>query len=81
MALAQAQTTQGEYQAAIQTYAEILKADPLYRPALDQQLSTAMLWDENFSVSASDNQNAAELAAPALDQIMATLDSGLTRTR
>ncbi len=81
MALAQAQTTQGEYQAAIQTYAEILKADPLYRPALDQQLNAAMLWDENFSVLAGENQNAAELAAPPLDRIMAILDSGLTRTK
>jgi tetratricopeptide (TPR) repeat protein len=81
MALAAAQAKQGEYQAAIQSYGEILKADPLYRPALDQQLNTAMLWAENFSVVADDNQNPAELAAPALDQIMAILDAGLTRSK
>ena len=81
MALAQAQTTQGEYQAAIQTYSEVLKADPLYHPALDQQLNTAMLWVENFSVLAGDNRTPSELAAPALDQIMAILDSGLARTK
>lgn len=81
MALAEAQAQQGEYQAAVQSYGDILKADPLYRPALDEQLNTAMLWDENFSVLAGENQNAAELAAPALDQIRTILDAGLTRTK
>ncbi|HXR39275.1 MAG TPA: hypothetical protein VN776_09285 [Terracidiphilus sp.] len=81
MALAQAQAKQGEYQAAIQSYADILKTDPLYRPALDQQLNTAMLWVEDFHVIAREGQNAAEMAAPALDQIMAILDSGLTRSK
>jgi tetratricopeptide (TPR) repeat protein len=81
MALAQAQAKQGEYQASIQSYADILKVDPLYRPALDQQLNTAMLWVEDFDVAARSDQNAAELAAPALDQIMAILDSGLTRSK
>jgi tetratricopeptide (TPR) repeat protein len=81
MALAQAQAKQGEYQASIQSYADILKADPLYRPALDQQLNTAMLWVEDFDVSAQSDQNAAELAAPALDQIMAILDSALNRSK
>jgi tetratricopeptide (TPR) repeat protein len=81
MALAQAQAKQGEYQASIQSYADILKADPLYRPALDQQLNTAMLWVEDFDVSAREDQNAAELAAPALDQIMAILDAGLNRSK
>jgi tetratricopeptide (TPR) repeat protein len=81
MALAQAQTKQGEYQASIQSYGDILKGDPLYRPALDQQLSTAMLWVENFRVPARDDQSSAELAATALDQIMAILDSGLARSK
>ena len=79
MALAQTQANQGEYQAAIQSYAEILKTDSLNQPALDQQLNTAMLWAENFRVAARDNQNSAELAGPELDQIMSILDAGLTR--
>jgi tetratricopeptide (TPR) repeat protein len=81
MALAQTQAKEGEYQASIQSYADILKNDPLYQPALDQQLNTAMLWVEDFHIPARDDQNAAELAAPALDQIMAILDSGLTRSK
>ncbi|HEY1901459.1 MAG TPA: hypothetical protein VGG56_03450 [Terracidiphilus sp.] len=81
MALAQAEAKQGEYQASIESYADILKTDPLNRPALDQQLNTAMLWVEDFDVPARSDQNAAELAVPALDQIMAILDSALTRSK
>jgi tetratricopeptide (TPR) repeat protein len=81
MALAQTQAKQGEYQEAIQTYADILKTESSYRPAIDQQLNTAMLWVENFSVLARGDQNAPGLAAPALDQIMVILDSGLTRAK
>lgn len=81
MALAQGQAKQGEYQASIESYGEILKADPLYRPALDQQLNTAMLWVEDFHVLTRADQNSAELAAPALDQVMAILDAGLNRTK
>jgi tetratricopeptide (TPR) repeat protein len=81
MELAQAQAKQGEYQASIQTYGDILKTDPLYRPALDRQLSTTMLWVEDFHAPARADQNAAELAAPALDQILAILDSALNRSK
>jgi Tfp pilus assembly protein PilF len=81
MALAQAQAKQAEYQASLQSDGDILKADPLYRPALDQQLSTAMLWVEDFQVPARDDQNAADLAALALDQIFPILDAGLTRSK
>jgi tetratricopeptide (TPR) repeat protein len=75
MALAAAQAQQGEYPASIQTYGEILKSDPLYQPALDQQLTTTMRWVENFSVLATGT------AGPALDQIMSILDAGLTRSK
>jgi tetratricopeptide (TPR) repeat protein len=81
MALAQEQEKQGQYQAAMQSYGEILKTDPLYRPALDQQLRATMLWVEDFHVLAREDQNAADLAAPALDQIIAILDGGLTQTK
>ena len=81
MALAQAQAEQGEYQASIQTYGDILKTNPLDRPALDQQLNAAMLWVENFHVAAETNQNAAQQAASALDQVMVILDSGLARSK
>ncbi len=81
MALAQVQEKQGQYQASVQSYGEILKTDPLYRPALDEQLRTAMLWVEDFHVLAREDQNAADLAAPALDEIIAILDGGMTRSK
>jgi Tfp pilus assembly protein PilF len=81
LALAQAQTNQGEYQASLQSDGDILKADPLYRPALDQQLTTAMLWVEDFHVAAPEDQSAANPAALALDQIFPILDAGLTRSK
>jgi hypothetical protein len=81
MALAQGQAKQGEYRASVQSYEDILKEDSLYRPALDQQLATAMLWLEDFHVSAGPGQNSAESAAAALDQVMPILDAGLTRSK
>ena len=81
MALAEAQATQGEYQASIKSYADILSGDPLYRPALDQQLNAAMRWTEDFHVVTRADQNSAELAAPALDQIFAILDAGHIRSK
>jgi tetratricopeptide (TPR) repeat protein len=81
MALAEAQAKQGEYQASLDSDGEILKSDPLYRPALDQQLNTAMLWVEDFKVSVREDQNAADLAGRALDQILPILDAGLTRSK
>ncbi len=81
MALAQAQAKQGEYQAAVETYAAVLKADPLYRPALDQQLDTAMLWAEDFHVLVPEGKDATDLSAPQLDEIMSILDAGLTRSK
>jgi tetratricopeptide (TPR) repeat protein len=80
-ALAQTQANHGEFQASVQTYGEILKTNPLDRQALDQQLSTTMLWVENFRVSAREDQNAADLAAPALDQALSILDAGFSRTK
>jgi tetratricopeptide (TPR) repeat protein len=79
MALAQAQAKQNEYQASVQTYADILKTDPLYRTALDQQLDQTMVWTENFSVLVPEGQDASAAAAPMLDEIMPILDAGLTR--
>lgn len=81
MALAAAQAKQGEYQASVQIYTDILKADPLYRPALDAQLDTTMEWDENFHVLVPDGQSATSVAGPELDRMMAILDAGLTRAK
>jgi hypothetical protein len=48
MDLAQTQAQHGEYQASVQTYAKVLKANSLYRPALDQGLNTTLQWVEDF---------------------------------
>lgn len=80
-ALAQAQAKQGEYQASIGTYADILTADPSYRPALDQQLATTMLWAEDLHVVTASDQSSDQFAAAGLDQILAIVDSGLNRTK
>jgi tetratricopeptide (TPR) repeat protein len=71
MRLAETQAKQREYQASIQSYSEILKTDPLYQPALDEQLATTMQWVESPS----------HFDAASLDQIMAILDAGLSRNR
>ncbi|MGO9338002.1 MAG: hypothetical protein ACLPY1_10895 [Terracidiphilus sp.] len=81
MALAETQARQGEYRTSLQSDEDILRADPPYRPALDQELNTAMLWVEDFHVPAREDQNAADLAALALDQILPILDAGLTRSK
>jgi Tfp pilus assembly protein PilF len=74
MSIAQSQFHQGDYQASVQSYADILKADPLYGPALDQQLQSTMLWVEGF-------QSFGAAVAPQLDQIITILEAGLTRTK
>lgn len=78
MALAVAQAKQGEYQASIQTYGEILKTDPLDQQALDGQLSSTMQWVERFSVQ---GQDATGAAGPLLNQIMTILDAGFARSK
>ncbi|HEY1499453.1 MAG TPA: hypothetical protein VGF88_07760 [Acidobacteriaceae bacterium] len=74
IAQAQSASAQGQYPAALQIYADLLKSDPLDPDALNGQLTTTELWVENFSAP----DRAA--AAPALDQLMAILTAGLTRT-
>ncbi|MGA7340255.1 MAG: hypothetical protein WBE72_22115 [Terracidiphilus sp.] len=80
MALAQAQAEQGDYAGAVASYAEILKTDPSYRPAVDGQLSATEQWVENFHVAVPDGESAAGPAAAMLDEIMPILDAGLTRS-
>ena len=81
VALAEAQTAQADYPAAIITWGNILKSDPLNAEALDGQLRSAMLWSEQFSVLAPEGQSPAESAGRALDEIFPILQSGLTRSK
>ena len=80
MAVAQSQSRQGDYQASVQSYADILKTEPLYRPALDQQLQSTMLWVENFHVYLKPEEDPGAAVASQLDQIIAILDAALART-
>ena len=81
MALAQSQTSQKQYQAALKTYDAILKEDPFDKPALDAQLDTAMLWVENFSVYVRQGKDEGDISAPALDEIFPVITSGLTKAK
>lgn len=81
MAIAQEQTKQGEYPAAVRSYRDILKGDPLYAPALDGQLDAAMLWVENFDVLVPEGKDASDAAGPLLDEIMPVLDAGMARSK
>jgi tetratricopeptide (TPR) repeat protein len=81
LALAQTQAKQGDYQASILTYSDILKADPSDSTVLDQQLDTTMLWVENYRATESHSQNAADASAVELGNIFVILEAGLARTK
>jgi tetratricopeptide (TPR) repeat protein len=81
MAVAETQEKQGEYEASVRSYRDVLKDDPLYAPALDGQLDAAMRWVENFQVLGKDDEKTTEAAGPLLDEIMPILDAGLARSK
>ena len=80
MAVAQSQSRQGDYQASVESYADILKAEPLDRPALDQQLQSTMQWVENYHVYLKPGEDPGAAVASQLDRIIAILDAALART-
>jgi tetratricopeptide (TPR) repeat protein len=81
MAVAQGQAKQGEYRASVRSYADILKTNPLYVPALDGQLDVAMLWVEDFHAPGRAGSDGSDTAGPLLDEIFPVLDAGLARTK
>jgi tetratricopeptide (TPR) repeat protein len=81
LALAQVQAAQGDYKNSVESYAAILKWDPLDHSVLDEQLNTTMLWAENFTVLVPEGQSATEPAGRALDEMMSILQFGLTRSK
>ncbi len=80
MAVAQSQSRQADYQASVQSYADILKGEALYRPALDQQLQATMLWVENYHAYVQPGGDPGGSVPTQLDQIIAILDAALART-
>jgi tetratricopeptide (TPR) repeat protein len=81
MALAQTQAGQQQFQAALTTYSEILKDNPLDRKVLDAQLEATMRSVENFSVAVPEGKDEGDLAGPALDAIFPVLNAGLLREK
>lgn len=81
MALAQTQSGQKQYEAALRTYDAILKDQPQDRAATEARLNTAMQWVENFSVYVPDGKDEGEASTPALDDIFPILTSGLTSAK
>ena len=83
MAVAETQRKQGEYEASVHSYGNVLKTDSLYTPALEGQLDAAMLWVENFSILGKehDEDRTAQSAGTLLDEIMPILDAGLARSK
>ncbi len=81
MATAEGQAKQGEYEASVKTYGQILKGDPVNAEVLDAQLNTAMEWVENFQVLVPEGQSASGAAGQQIDEIMPVLDAGLARSK
>jgi tetratricopeptide (TPR) repeat protein len=81
MATAASQEKQGEYEASVKTYGQVLKNDPVNAEVLDAQLNTTMEWVENFQVLVPEGQSASGAAGPLLDEIMPVLDAGLARSK
>jgi tetratricopeptide (TPR) repeat protein len=83
MAVAATQRKQGEYEASVHSYGNVLKTDSLYTPALEGQLDAAMLWVENFGILGKehDEDRTAQSAGNLLDEIMPILDAGLARSK
>jgi len=81
IAVAKQQAGQGEYSAALQTYATILQTDSGYKPAQQAQLATTEEWLRNFHVSEANSKDAKTVAAAYLDQIFPVLDTALTHVQ
>jgi hypothetical protein len=81
MATADSQTKQGEYEAAVKTYGQILKNDPVNPVVLDAQLNATMEWVENFSVLVSEGQSATNAAGQQIDEMLPILNAGLARLK
>jgi hypothetical protein len=81
MAVARGEVNQGEYEAAMRSYGEILKENPLCNPAREGQVDAAMLWVENFQVTGEEDKGVTDIAGKKLDEIMPVLDAGLARSR
>jgi tetratricopeptide (TPR) repeat protein len=81
MALAKTEDDQGDYQASIQAYDQILNDEPTDQSAFDGQLKEAERWVEDFHITAPEGQDPAVAAGAMLDQIMPVLAAGMTRAR
>lgn len=74
---AQRQVELGEYAAALDTYADILKNDPHNAAATRERLDAAMVWVENFQVSGETDAEMRQRASASFARITPVLDAGL----
>lgn len=74
---AQKQAELGEYAAALDTYADILKDDPRNASATHDRLDAAMLWVENFQVSGETDAEMRQRASAIFARLTPVLDAGL----
>jgi tetratricopeptide (TPR) repeat protein len=81
LATAQTQANLGEYEAAYRTCSHAAQIAPSNSSALDHKVDTAMLWLENYSVVTPEGQNAQDVAAPQLAELVLVLDGGLARAK
>src|SRR5215468_8955370 len=77
LATAQRQSELGEYSAAMDTLAEILKAKPSDKQALHTQLDVAMAWIENMRTPRHDLDAVAPQARLIFDRLTPVLEGGL----
>jgi tetratricopeptide (TPR) repeat protein len=81
LATAQRQEELGEYSAAMDTLAEILKATPSDTQALHTQLDVAMLWIEEIRTPRHNVDDVAPQARTIFDRLTPILEGGLSTAK
>lgn len=81
LATAQRQEELGEYSAAMDTLAEILKAEPGNSQALHTQLDVAMTWIEDIRIPRRGLDEVAPQARVIFDRLTPVLESGLSTAK
>jgi tetratricopeptide (TPR) repeat protein len=81
LATAQRQEQLGEYSAAMDTLAEVLKANPGDTQALHTRLDVAMAWIEDIRIPRHDLAEVAPQARLIFDRLSPVLESGLSTAK
>jgi tetratricopeptide (TPR) repeat protein len=81
LAAGRRQAELGEYQAAFETYSDVLKVKPGNVAATHVRLDAAMLWVEDFRVSGESDKEIADKARSLLQRISPVLEAGLSNEK